>query len=216
MKRALIIDDHAVVREGIRSILEDSNQFSTMDEAADAEEGISKAYDNEYDLILLDISMPGKSGLDALPDLKTAQPETPILVLSVYPEQQFAIRMLRAGAAGYLNKQSASDNLMKAVRKVLMGEYYVSPELTGNLVKSLQQDDAASRPHERLTDREYEVLLQYASGLETKEIADKLNISIKTVSAHRTRMLDKMELNNILEAVIYAIKNKLVSGHNFE
>lgn len=207
--RILIVDDHAIVRAGIRSILESMDKIKEVDEVKDASEALSKIRSNSYDFILLDLSLPGLGGLDIIKDIKQEQPKTPILVLSMYPEEQFAIRALKSGASGYLNKQAAAEKLPEAIKTVMSGEYFVSPLIANELVRTLQ-GDSEKQPHELLTDREFEVMLLLASGLETNEIAKKLYLSDKTISAHRIRILKKMGMKNSVELAIYAVKNKLI------
>lgn len=207
----LIVDDHAVVREGMKKILEDDKFIKVTGEASDAPSAMELVWDNEYDVIVLDISMPGISGLELISQIKDELPDTPILILSMYPEEQFATRVLKAGASGYLNKESAPEKLVKAVKKVYEGGFYVSPNLAEELVHTLKGDHDQP-PHELLTDREYEVFLRIINGKELKEIAAELNISVKTVSTYRTRMLKKLDLKNNVELTLYAVKNNLVDS----
>jgi two-component system invasion response regulator UvrY len=211
MIEVLIVDDHAVVREGMKKILSSDDFVKVTGEANDAPSALELVWNNEYDVIVLDISMPGISGLELISQIKDEHPDTPILILSMYPEEQFATRVLKAGAAGYLNKESAPENLVQAVKKVYEGGHYVSPKVAEQLVHTLQGDKDGP-PHELLTDREYEVFMRIVNGKELKEIAAELNISVKTVSTYRTRMLNKLELKNNVELALYAVKHNLVEG----
>lgn len=209
MIEILIVDDHAVVREGMKKILNDDDFIKVKDEASDAPATMELVWNNSYDVIILDISLPGISGLELIGQIRKEHPKTPILILSMYPEEQFATRVLKAGANGYLNKESAPENLVTAVRKVYEGGYYVSSSLAEQLVHVLQ-GDPDKVPHEKLTDREYEVFMRIVNGKELKEIANELHISVKTVSTFRTRLLQKMGLKNNVELTHYAVKHNLV------
>jgi two-component system invasion response regulator UvrY len=209
MINILIADDHAIVRKGLKQILAETQDMIVSGEASNGFEVMEKVKNNHYDVLLLDISMPGKSGLDILRELKTESPRLPVLVLSMYPEEQYAVRVLRAGAAGYLTKESAPDELVVALRKVAQGKKYVSPSLAERLAVDLEID--ASKPvHETLSDREYQVLCMIASGKTVGEIAEKLSLSAKTISTYRARILEKMNMKNNAELTHYAIQNKLV------
>lgn len=210
MIEILIVDDHAVVREGMKKILTNDDFIKVTGEAGDAPATMELVWNNSYDVIVLDISLPGISGLELIGQIKQEHPQTPILILSMYPEEQFATRVLKAGAKGYLNKESAPESLVKAVKKVYEGGYYVSPALAEQLVHTLH-GDPDKLPHELLTDREYEVFMRIVGGKELKEIASELNISVKTVSTFRTRLLHKMNLKNNVELVHYAVENNLIS-----
>ncbi|HXE96297.1 MAG TPA: response regulator transcription factor, partial [Dongiaceae bacterium] len=193
MSRILIADDHAIVRKGLVQILSDSPDPIMVDEASDGEEALAKAFSGDYDLVLLDISMPGKSGLDVLKELKGRSPRLPVLILSMHPEEQYAVRAMRSGASGYLAKGSATDELLNAIRKVLSGGRYVSSSLAEKLAGSL--GDNIERPlHATLSNREYQVLCLIGSGKTTTEIAAEILLSVKTVSTFRTRILHKMRM----------------------
>ena len=209
MIRILIADDHAIVRKGLMQILMDSTEPVTVDEAESGVEALDKADANDYDLFLLDISMPGRGGLDVLKEIKVRRPGLPVLMLSMHPEEQYAIRCLRAGAAGYLTKESAADELLAAIRKVLAGGSYVSVSLAEKLATSLKKS-SEKLPHEILSDREYQVLCKIASGKPPTAIAEEMSLSVKTVSTYRARLLDKMNMKNNAELTHYAINNKLV------
>ena len=208
MIRVLIADDHPIYRQGLLQILMEVPGMFAVDEAGSGEEALSKALDNDYDLVLLDISMPGRGGLDALKALKTHLPKLPVLILSMHPEEQYAVRALRAGASGYLNKECAWDELVNAIKKVLEGGKYVSSALAEKLAANLYGN--ADKPlQEILSDREYQVFRMIASGKTVSAIAEELSLSIKTISTHRVRILEKMKLTNNTELIHYAITNKL-------
>jgi two-component system invasion response regulator UvrY len=209
MLKILIADDHTIVRKGLVQILADSPDPILVDEASDGEEALAKAFAGDYDLVLLDISMPGKGGLDVLKELKDRKTRLPVLILSMHPEEQYAVRALRSGASGYLTKGSAAEELLSAIRKVLSGGRYVSSSLAEKLAYSL--DDNTERPlHAALSNREYQVLRLIGSGKSTTEIADEISLSVKTISTFRTRILRKMRMKNNAELTYYAIHNKLV------
>jgi two-component system invasion response regulator UvrY len=209
MIKILIADDHAIVRQGLKQILAETPDMVVADEASNGQEVLNKVWEKEYDVVVLDISMPGRSGLDVLKQLKSQRPKLPVLVLSMYPEEQYAVRMLRAGASGYLTKQSVPDELIMAIRKVSLGRRYVSSSLAEKLASNLEIE-AEKLPHETLSDREYQVMCMIASGKTVKEVADGLFLSVKTISTYRSRILEKMKMKSNAELTHYAIKNKLV------
>jgi len=209
MRSVLIVDDHAVVRTGLKLILADALVGARIDEAANADEALGMVLKRDYDLVILDLSMPGRSGLEVLRDLKYQKPTLPVLVLSVHPEDQMGIRLLKAGASGYLNKDSAPEELVKAVGKVLEGGRYVSTSLAERLVLDIQTDNGKP-PHESLSDREFEVLCAISRGKAVSEIARDLSLSVKTVSTYRTRILDKMQMRTNAELTHYAVRQGLV------
>ncbi|OPY69629.1 MAG: Response regulator UvrY [Syntrophorhabdus sp. PtaU1.Bin050] len=209
MIRILVADDHTVVREGIKQILAGQEDMVVEDEAGNGQEVLQKVTKKTYDLILLDISMPGRSGLEILEELKVMQPKLPVLILSMHPEEQYAVRMLRAGAAGYLTKASAPQELISAIQKVSKGGKYVTASLAEKLAFEL--DAGAERPrHERLSNREYQVMLMLASGQSVTEVAEELCLSAKTISTYRTRILEKMDMKKNAELTLYAVKNNLI------
>ncbi len=209
MIRILIADDHRIVREGLKQILAETPDMTVVDEASNGQEVLGKVWENDYDVVLLDISMPGRSGLDILKQLKNERPKLAVLVLSMYSEEQYAIRALRAGASGYMTKESAPDDLIEAIRKVSTGRKYISPTVAEKLAVSLEAND--ERPaHGNLSDREYQVMCMIASGKTIKTIADELSLSVKTVSTYRTRILEKMRMKNNAELTHYSIQNRLV------
>jgi len=209
MIRVLVADDHTIVREGLKQILSDTPDIEVADEAANAKEVITKVSDSDYDLVLLDISFPGRSGVDVLKQLKCLKPKLPVLILSMYPEEQYAVRSLRAGASGYVTKESASDELIAAIRQVTKGKKYITTSLAERLVFELEKD-YGDQPHEILSDREYQVMCLIASGKTVKEIAEALSLSVKTISTHRSRILRKMGMRNNAQLTHYAIKHGLV------
>jgi two-component system invasion response regulator UvrY len=209
MIRILIADDHAILRRGLKDILTCELEGAIFAEAGNAQEVLAQVRSQAWDLVVLDITMPGRSGLDLLRDLQQLRPELPVLILSMHPENQYAKRVLRAGAAGYMNKETAPKELVKAVRKVLAGGRYVSAELAEKLAADLSAD-AGRLPHERLSDREFEVLRMIASGKTISQIAEELHLSATTVSTHRARILEKMGMANNAELVRYAILNRLI------
>ncbi len=209
MIRVLIADDHAVVRQGLKQILGETPDMTVVGEATTGLEALEKARAVAWDVMVLDISMPGRSGLDLLKDLRAEKSDRPVLILSMHAEDQFAVRLLKAGAAGYLTKESVPEELIKAIRKVVSGGRYVSPALAEKL--AFEIDAAAGRPsHEALSDREFQVLRMIAAGRSVKEIADELALSVKTVSTYRARILEKMNLKTNADLIHYAIQNRLL------
>jgi len=209
MLRLLVADDHEIVRKGLVKVLAEILQPIKVDEAINGQEALSKVLKGEYDLVVLDIKMPGKSGLDVLKEIKQHKPKLPVLILSMHPEEQFAIRAMRAGASGYLTKECAGDELVLAVRKTLKGERYISSTLAEILAGDFTID--SEKPlHEILSDREYQVMLMIASGKPVGAIAKELRLSAKTISSYRTNILLKTRMKNNAEITHYAIQNKLV------
>ena len=208
--KILIADDHAIVRRGLKEILEDTPDIVAAGEASNGREVLEKLQAESWDVLVLDITMPGRSGLDILKDIRQMKPELPVLILSMHAEEQFATRMIKAGAAGYLNKESAPEELVKAIRKVYSGGKYVSAAQAERMVDELT-GDSNKQPHELLSDREYEILCLIASGRTPTQIAKQLSLSVKTVSTYRARILEKMRLTTNAELTHYAIKTGLVS-----
>ena len=209
MLKILIADDHAIVRQGLKQILADIPDQAIIDEAANGNQVLSKVRKNTYDVLILDISMPGLSGLDVLKQLKIERPDLNVLMLSMHPEEQYAIRALKAGAAGYLTKESAPEELVAAIKKVSMGRKYVTASLAEKLAFDLGERSERP-PHEYLSDREFQVLRLIASGKTVKEIAEDMFLSIKTISTYRSRILEKMNMKTNAELTHYAIKNGLI------
>jgi DNA-binding NarL/FixJ family response regulator len=207
--KILLVDDHAIVREGFRRILADVFPDVVVGEADSAEHALDLGRAEAWDVVVLDISMPGRGGLDALKEFHATLPGVPVLMMSMYPEDQYALRAFRAGASGYITKGSSADELVEAVRKVLAGGRYVSPALAEHLAASLVTD-TGRRLHEALSDRELQVLRLFAAGKTIKEIAFDLHLSEKTISTYRTRTLEKMGLRTTAELVRYAIRADLV------
>ncbi len=209
MIKILIADDHPIVRRGLRQILVEQPDMAVLGEAQNAQELLDLARHDNWDVVVLDISMPGRGGLEVLKDLKTLRPGAAVLVLSIHPEDQYAGRALKAGAAGYLTKDSAPEELVKAIRKVLAGGKYVSPSFAETL--ALRLDASLAKPlHEALSDREYQVLCRIASGKTVSQIAEELALSAKTVSTYRGRILDKLGLDTTAELMRYALERGLV------
>ena len=209
MIKILIADDHAVVRRGLKQIVSETRDMKVTGEAGNGAEVIEKTSKNDYDAVVLDITMPGVNGLDILKQLKQGRPRLPVLVLSVHSEEQYAVRALRAGAAGYLTKESAPDELIAALRAIARGKKYVTPSLADKLVASVGME--IDQPlHERLSDREFQVLRLIASGKRSQEIAEELFLSPKTISTFRSRILQKTGLKNNAELTYYSVKHGLV------
>ena len=206
--RVLIADDHAIVRQGLRQILSDTPDLTVSGEAENGVQAVQMVRAGEWDVVLMDVSMPDRNGIDALKLIKKEYPRLPVLILSMYPEEQYAIRALKAGAGGYLTKQSAPELLVTAIRQVASGKKYVSPSLAEELANAIG-DDCERPPHEKLSDREYQTLCMIASGKTPAEIAEALNLSVKTVSVYRARLLEKMNLRNNAELTHYGLKHGL-------
>jgi two-component system invasion response regulator UvrY len=209
MIKILIADDHPIVRQGFKQVLSETTDLVVADEAGNGQEVLALVARKDYDVILLDISMPGKNGLEVLKELRMTNTKIPVLILSIYPEEQYAIRALKAGASGYLTKASAPEELISAIRKVSRGGKYISSSLAEKIAYELD-GDAEKAPHDSLSDREYQILLMIASGKTVSDIAEEMCLSVKTVSTYRSRILDKMKLKNNAELTTYAIRNKLV------
>ena len=209
MIHVLVADDHAVVRRGLVQIISDTMDIEVAGEAADANDVFERVRSREFDVVVLDLDLGQDSGLEVLRTLRAEFPDLPVLILSVHPEDQYAVRLLRSGAAGYLNKDSAPELLVKAIRRVAEGRRFVSPEVAEDLLSQLDAEVDGPK-HERLSDREFQVMRQIASGRSVSEIAEMLSLSVKTVSTYRTRVLDKMGMSNNAELTHYAIKHELV------
>jgi DNA-binding NarL/FixJ family response regulator len=209
MLKILIADDHSIVRQGLKQIVTETQDMVVAGEASDGQELLNKINEGDYDVVVLDITMPCVNGMDALKELRTKWPKLPVLMLSIHPEEHYALRALKAGASGYLTKESAPDELVVAIRKVSRGGKYISPSLAEKLAFELEVG-REQVPHETLSDREYQVLCMIASGKTVMEIAKELALSEKTISTYRSRILEKMNMNNNAELTYYAIKNQLV------
>lgn len=209
MKRILLVDDHAVVRAGLRKLLEEAIPDLYVEETSDSQEAVKAVKLGSWDAVILDISLPGTSGLEALKRIRSAMDTLPVLILSMYPEDQYGIRVLRAGASGYLTKTCVPENLVEAIKAIMRGQQYVSPTLAQRLISGLREK-AKEEPHQSLSDREYQVFCMIASGKTVSEIAKDVFLSVKTVSTHRSRILTKMHMRNNAELTHYAIKKRLV------
>jgi two-component system invasion response regulator UvrY len=209
MIRILIADDHPIVRRGLKQILAEEPDLAVLGEAASGQQVLDLLREQEWDVLVLDINMPCGSGLEILQQVRDRRPNLPVLVMSIHSEEQFGVRSLKAGASGYLTKESAPEELVNAIRRIHGGGKYVSPYLSEKLVSAIQIDMDRPR-HEALSNREYEVLCLIASGKTVGEIADQLLLSVKTVSTHRTRILDKMQLKTNAELMHYAMQHRLV------
>ena len=207
--RILLTDDHAVVRQGLRLILADHFKKAVFGEARNAHEALNRIWKEKWDVVLLDVTMPGRSGLEVLREIKRSRPKLPVLVFSMHPEDQFAVRILKAGAAGYLTKESPAEELVGAIQKVVAGGRYISPSLAERMATYLNVD-LKQAPHERLTDREFVILRAIASGKPVGQIAKEFSLSVSTVSTYRTRILEKMHLKNNAELMHYAMRKGLV------
>jgi DNA-binding NarL/FixJ family response regulator len=205
--KALIADDHPIVRKGIVQLLKDAFPKMISEEVNSGIEAVKKINQEKWDLIVLDISMPGRNGIDVLKYARNAGIKTPILILSMQAEEHYALRTLKAGASGYVSKESAGDELVKAVERVMKGKKYISPKVTEILAESLGEEPEII--HEKLSDREMEVMMLIAAGKSVSEIANELNLSVSTVSTYRQRILDKLHLNNNAEILRYVFENGL-------
>jgi len=205
-----LADDHAVVRQGLKLILADHFKKAVFGQARNATEALFRITKEHWDVLVLDITMPGRSGLEILQDVKRLRPKLPVLVLSMHPEDQFAVRMLKAGAGGYMTKESADEELVGAIQKVVSGGRYISPSLAERMASYLSVD-VQKAPHERLSDREFQVLRMIASGKTVSQIGRELSLSVKTISTYRARVLEKMDMKNSAELTHYAVQHNLVS-----
>jgi two-component system invasion response regulator UvrY len=211
MIRVLVADDHAIVREGLKQILARSGDLEVAGEAANGNDVLKLVREQEWDVLVTDMSMPGRNGIELIKLVKAARPRLPVLVLSMYGEDQYAVRAIRAGAAGYLNKESASEQLVAAIRKIADGGVHVSAAVAQALFQNVR-DGTSAQPHEQLSDREFQVLQLIANGQSVTEIGVTLNLSPKTVSTHKTRILQKMNMVNQAELIRYALEHRLVDA----
>jgi DNA-binding NarL/FixJ family response regulator len=210
MKKILLVDDHKIVRDGLKNLINLEKDMEVADEAASGVDAINLIRKNHYDVMVLDISMPNKNGVDTLHDLKHIAPDLPILILSGYSEEQYALNLMRSGCKGYLSKDADSDEIVIAIRTIANGKKYISSQLAELLTNELSHP-SDKQLHEMLSEREFQVFFKLAGGMSPTEIADELNISIKTVSTYRTRILEKMGLKNNADLTYYAIKYELLS-----
>jgi two-component system invasion response regulator UvrY len=206
--RVGVVDDHSLIREGVKSILKRHPDISVVGEAGSSQEALDLCHRRSLDVMILDINLPGRNGLEVLKEVRNLQPRLPVLMLSMHPEERFALRSLRSGAAGYLNKESIAEELVTAIRKVVMGGRYVSPKtaeiLAAEIVRPPEQ-----MPHERLSDREFQVLCLIAQGISVTKIALQLSLSIHTINTYRARILEKMDLHSTAELIHYGVQNRL-------
>lgn len=209
MLRVLIVDDHPLIRKGLRQILVESVHIGLVEEAADGQHAIEAVRTGHFDVVVLDISLPGKDGMEVLRDIKELSPETPVLMLSIQPEEQYALRAFRLGASGCLNKSGAPDELVEAIRTVASGGSYVSQAASEALVSGIKSGDGRP-PHLLLSEREHQVMLLLAGGSTVSGVASSLNLSVKTVSTYRARILEKMNLANNAQLTQYAYRHKLI------
>jgi two-component system, NarL family, invasion response regulator UvrY len=210
MIKVLVADDHAVVRRGLRQILNETQDILVGGEAATAPDAMNLVRTQRWDVVILDVSIPGGNGIELISEIRREKPGTRVLILTMYSEEQYAIRAIKSGASGFLTKESAPDQLVDAVRNIASGGRYVSAELAEKLAV-LVAGEASENPHEKLTDREFEVFKMLASGRTVSEIARDLSLSVKTVSTHRTRLLQKMNMRTNAELMRYAMRCGLVS-----
>lgn len=212
MLKVLLVDDHAVVRNGIKQIITDAFDLVEIGEAADELEALQLVAAQYWDLVMLDIRLPGRSGVDVLKKIKSEKPKLPVLILSTYPESQYAVRLIHAGAAGYLSKDAEESDIVKAIQLASKGSRYISStvgELLANHINNNVSDDEDTQ-HTMLSDREFQIFLELAAGARTTDIADKLRVSSKTVTTHRSRILQKMGLKNNAELTLYASRTGLI------
>ncbi len=210
MIRILLADDHTLLRQGLKMMVSEIEGFTITDEASTGSEALQKVRDGVCDMIILDLALPDRSGLDVLKQIKSTHPKLPVLVLSMHSEAEYAERAFRAGASGYLTKESAPDQLMAAIRRVAEGGRYVSPSFAEKLAADLESVQRSEIPHERLSDREFEIFRLIVAGKSLKEIADVLCLSAKTVTTYRARIMDKMSMSSNAELVRYAVENRLI------
>jgi two-component system invasion response regulator UvrY len=208
--RILIADDHAIVRKGIRQLLLEEYPSAKIEEVGDSESLLAKTNAENWDIVICDLDMPGRSGLDAMQQIRAMHPKLPVLIMSIYPEEQYARRLMKAGAAGYLSKDAATEDLTKAVRQVLLGRKYISPAAAAVIAEDIGHDGTHKASHESLSNREFEIFKLIASGKSVSEIAEKLSLSSATISTHRARILTKMDLRTNAELTRYALNNKLI------
>ena len=209
MIKILIADDHGIIRKGIKQILSRTSDIEVTAEASTGQEALEKIWTIHFDLVILDISLPGRNGLEILKQIRSQKPKLPVLILSMYPEEQYAVRVLRAGASGYLTKESDKNELVEAIRRIAEGKKYITPSLAEKLASELEPSNDKAL-HERLSDREYHILCLIAKGKSSNEFAEELALSVKTVSTHRARVLEKMGMKSNAELTYYAVQSKLV------
>lgn len=209
MIRILIADDHAIVRKGLKQLLLEEFPTAKVEESGDAEDLINKATQSQWDVVICDMSMPGRSGLDALRQIRQTSPSLPVLIMSMHPEDQYALRVLKAGASGYLNKESIHDELIKAIRTVLLGKKFITPSIAEKLAEAFDTD-TGHQLHESLSDREFDVFKLLATGKSVSEIASQLSLSVTTVSTYRARIMEKMSMRSNADLTRYALEKSLI------
>lgn len=209
MLRILIADDHAIVRRGLKQLLLEEYPSAAVGEVGDAESLVTEVISNNWDIIICDMNMPGRSGLDALGQIKQIAPQIPVLIMSMYPEDQYALRVLKAGASGYLGKETIHEHLIKAIQTVQLGKKFITPTVAEKLADAVR-DNSEKEPHELLSDREFDVFKLLAAGSSVSEIAQQLSLSTTTVSTYRTRILSKMNIRSNADLTRYALEHKLI------
>lgn len=209
MLKILIADDHAVVRRGLRQILLEEYPSATIGEVADTESLITQVINSSWNIVICDMNMPGRSGLDALSQIKQMSPGLPVLIMSMYPEDQYALRVLKAGASGYLSKETIHDDIIGAIQTVQLGKKFITPSVAEKLADAVR-DDGGQEPHELLSDREFDVFKLIAGGKSVSEIAGQLSLSTTTVSTYRTRIMSKMNIRSNADLTRYALERKLI------
>jgi len=209
--KILVVDDHYVVRQGLKGMLLEHYANAEFGDACDGQEALECTWKQQWDLVLLDITMPGRGGLDVLKDIRQNFPKLPVIVLSMHPEEQFAIRVLKQGASSYIRKDAAGHELIKGVEAALKGTKYISPSIAQQLATNLERDGNGPC-HLALSDREYQVLCLLASGKTVKEVGNELSLSVKTISTYRSRILEKMNLRNNSQLMRYAVQNRLIEN----
>lgn len=208
MLRVLIADDHAIVRKGLRQLLLEEFPFATIEEVGDAESLFSKVITKDWNVVICDLSMPGRSGLEALQQIKEVRPDLPVLIMSIHPEDQYALRVLKAGASGYLNKENIHTELVPAIKAVQLGKKFITPSVAELLADSLNRN--TTEKHELLSNRELDVFKSLASGKSITEIAEQLSLSATTISTYRARILEKMQMNTNADLTRYALQKHLI------
>ncbi len=209
MIKIFIVDDHELVREGLKKIFREEDDFQVIDEASSGNEAVEKIKNFDCDVMLLDLSMPGKSGLELISELITIKPNLPILILSIHPEDQFAVRCLKAGASGFVSKDVAMEDLVLAIRKVHQKGRYISNRLAEHLAFNIKRDEETP-PHEKLSNREHQIMCMLASGKKVKDIANELSLSISSIFTFRTRIFEKLDVKSNVDLTHYAINHKLI------
>jgi DNA-binding NarL/FixJ family response regulator len=209
MNRILIADDHAIVRKGLKQLLVEHYPSAVIGEAGDVEDLVASVINGTWELVICDMSMPGRSGLDALSQLKQIAPKLPVLIMSMYPEDQYALRVLKAGASGYLSKETIHDDIIKAIETVRLGRKFITPAIAEKLADAIDGGNER-QPHESLSDREFDVFKLLASGKSVSDIAEQLSLSPTTVSTYRARVIDKMNMRSNAELTRYALEKKLI------